>query len=255
MNSLTPRVTLINVAGVCHGPEKYARSPIHDLVTNLLKKTGIDLEVVFVPSAEIQKDEETNSHVGIQQTPHKQQEDINRVVQNAINDSRIPIAIAHSSGSIATIAALREDSLKNAVIVSPTFLDPINEIFESPAFKKRLIPIDQPASDYQVMMSPAGMDYSTLFPRDHFADDLYLHPLLFCPDSLKDINALINEMRLKVFIGQHDWNDYRDHYPKIFGIDLVEGETHSFEENPDSIHLITEAIQQIANMVSLRRNP
>lgn len=244
-----PRITLINVAGVCHGLEKYARSPIHDKITNLLANTDFDIETVFIPSAEIQKDQDTSELIGIQHPPCNQKRVLCNVVKTAIQNSRIPIAIAHSSGSISTISALKDDILKNAVIISPTFLDPINEIFNSPAFKRRLVPVEQPRDKYLAMISPTSMNYSTLFPINHLIDCLYTNPILFNPESIEKIIKLINELRLRIFIGKHDWNQYSSLYPRIFDVETIEGETHSFEEQPESVITIASTIKKFINKV------
>ena len=52
---MVEKLLLINVAGVGHGPQKFARSPIHDnVVANLLSRR-IDIRDIFVHSTDVRR--------------------------------------------------------------------------------------------------------------------------------------------------------------------------------------------------------
>jgi len=221
------KIMLIHVPGVCHGPEQYARSPIHDRVAHLLFQAKIDCQTLFVPSTDVRFDNNTQKLTGLQLSPSKQLDRLHDAAEEAHRYSRVPIALAHSFGSIATMAALRDQSLPYAVFVSPTFLNPRVEIFESEKFSRRLQPIG--SSDFMWMMSPSGISYSTFFPNDHFDDSLYCDTILSQPDRIEEVVAL-TKARARLFLGEHDWNYFCCQYSQLFPTTtVIPNEKHSFE--------------------------
>lgn len=234
------KITLLKVAGVCHGPEKYARSPIHDMVASQLETRRTDVKTLFIPSTTIHQVTSTQIE-GKQMPPSYQLELIRQAVDETKSDSRIPIALAHSSGSIATLAALREGSLPYAIFVSPTFLDPQREIFYSNRFRNRLGIIRTDDQTMDTKIGPRSMGYETVFPSDLFDDPLYAEPLAGHLDELDEVSNMLRT-RARIFIGTADWNKTSYKYPALFPVELVGGETHSFEASAQSPMKITNAI-------------
>lgn len=236
--SSTP-ITVLHMLGICHGPEEFARSPIHDRVIDCLKKSRPDCEAHYIPSTDITHID--GRIVGIQSPPSRQLEHLHAAIDSAQARSRIPVGLAHSTGSIATLAALRDRTLPCAIFVSPTFLDPRKEVFDSEIFCRRLRTDQLPDARYCGMLSPKRMGYSTLFPAGHFDDPLYEHLMLSSQGCITDIVRLVRE-KARIFIGGNDWNAGVSEYERLFSAERICGETHSFEEDITSAERIAQAI-------------
>ncbi len=239
-------LTLIQVSGICHGPVEFARSIIHDRVAEYLQSANPAIDTVFVPSTDIHKNPLTGKIYGIQGTPTTQLDRLRSTVESVLAKSRIPVALAHSSGSIATIAALLEGSLPLAVLISPTIIDPRDEFLGSKTPRQRLNIISSPKGDSVIMLWPDNMDYPTYYPRDYFDDPLLLDPIITQPEGFETINRL-TIARARIFLGQYDWNSYKDRYSEFIKVEVVEGEKHSFELlGQESARKVAEAVVDLA---------
>jgi hypothetical protein len=153
-----------------------------------------------------------------------------------------PVALAHSSGSIATMAALREGSLPYAVFVSPTFLNPREEIFCSPRFSRKVMVHMRESGIIETTMEPKEM-YPMTIPNDHLDDPLYWDNIV-SPQAIDEVAILVGT-RARIFIGSKDWNYRLPQYPQLVQTDVIEDETHAFTA-ASSIIKITDAILDLA---------
>lgn len=243
---MAEKLLLINVAGGAHGSQEFARSPIHDSITDYLR-SRIDVKDIFVPSTDVKRDPATQKVSGVQLPPSYQRTLIREAVNEASMDERIPMAVAHSFGSIATMASLRDGTLPYAIFVSPIFLNPREEIFGSPKVSQRMRVVELASGEVQIIMEPDKM-YPVIFPNDHLDDPLYRDNIVSKPEAIQEISDLL-AARARIFIGEYDWNSQSYQYPLLFLTEVVEKETHSFEQNEASIAKVSNAILQLIGKV------
>ena len=241
---MVEKILLINVAGVGHGPQEFARSPIHDnVVANLLSRR-IDIRDIFVHSTDVRRNPDTQKVSGIQLPPSYQRTLIREAIHEASLDERIPVAVAHCFGSIATMAELRDGTLPFAIFISPTFLNPREEIFSSPKTSQKMEVVKLPSGEFGITMEPEKM-YPIVFPIDHLDDPLYWDTIAANPKAIQEVANILVARRAQIFVGEHDWNFQRYLYPLFFPTEVIEGEIHSFEQNKESIARVSEAILQL----------
>ncbi|MBU0766451.1 hypothetical protein KKF55_01540 [Patescibacteria group bacterium] len=242
LNLGNSRITVINMPGLCHGSEKYARSPIHDRVIYLLKSSNTHLKTRFIPSADVR--EEDGALVGLQRPLSEQLSKLRDAIREVIDEDRTPVILAHCTGTLATVEALMETPGSYAALVSPVFLNPIREILYSRTFKRRFITHGLPDGDFCGKVSPAQMNYSTIFPSDHFEDDLYIKPISSCERRMEEFKQ-IAATRARIFVGEYDWNPQSHKYGAEFTVDEVPTEKHSFELRMQSTKRIALAIAKL----------
>jgi len=232
-------ITILNVSGIGHGPEQFARSPIHDMVINELSAELEDrLNVVFVPSADVDIDPETKELVCHQKGPSVQ---LSRILSeaNTIEEGDDLVALAHSSGCIALLEAMRINQDIQGVFLSPTILSPIREIFDSRAFARRYLSDQENARPGR--LTPNKMPYSILFDDSYFGDVLMSD--LEKRIGLNDVVQMLTN-RAHLFLGGNDWNQRAHIYPDCFSFaTVVTGETHSFENNDQSPAIVADYIR------------
>ena len=207
------KLLLINVAGVAHGPPEFARSPIHDNVANYLR-SRIDVKDIFVHSTDVMRDPDTQKVSGIQLSPSYQCYLLRKAVSEGNVDNRIPVALAHSSGSIATMATLRDGILPYAIFVSPTFLNPREEMFGSPRFSQRVKVVEFRKGKFEMTMEPNKM-YPIVFPNNHL-DDLASWEVASKPEVINEIVDIFVARRARIFLGEKDWNIQSHQYTVLF---------------------------------------
>ncbi len=240
---MAEKLLLINVAGGGHGPQEFARSPIHDNVTAYLRSRGIDVKDIFVPSTDVKQDPVTQKVSGIQLPPSYQRTLIREAMRETSPDERIPVAVAHCFGSIATMAELRNGTLPFAIFVSPTFLNPREEIFGSPKVSQRMRAVELASGGVEMIMEPDKM-YPFVFPSDHLEDPLYQDNIASKPEAIQVVVGFF-PTRARIFIGEYDWNSQSYQYSLLFPTEVVEKETHSFESNETSVARVSNAILQL----------
>ena len=98
------------------------------------------------------------------------------------------------------------------------------------------------------MLSPRKMEYTTMFPSDHFDDPFYKNPLLNDPNAMTE-SATILRTHARLFVGGQDWNPLRPIYDQEFDTEFIPEETHSFDENMESAKRIARSIVVLAQRV------
>ena len=239
IESSEKRKTFINVAGIGHGPEEYARSETHDRITTALVKDYPDSITIFIPSAIAQQDQ-SGKLMATQMSPEWQAKELHTTIEKTLNEERESIVIAHSSGSISTMRGIEEGWVPKAVFISPTFLHPNEEIFHQNAFRRRMRPND----DGSWIMTPRSMPYEIEFLPGHLDDPMY--GKLADGDNYERIYTILNK-KAKIFVGSRDWNTQASLYSQFFSNVTyeIEGETHSFNVEMSSVEKIRVAIREL----------
>lgn len=229
-------ISVLNIAGIGHGPEEYARSPIHDLiVAELSKRLHYRLDVVFIPSADV--DIQGDELVCYQKPPSLQAK---RILEATSERCKV-IAVAHSTGCVSLLEAMKHDRDIVGVFVSPTILSPVEEVFDSPSFARRYEADEEGKRPGR--LTPNKMPYSVLFNESYFQDALMQDVTRRM--RLEDIAQLLTD-RGHLFLGEHDWNQRANEYSDLFEcVTLVPQETHSFEANSESPVIVASWIKKM----------